>query len=541
MGRATVGPGDVRPRVRWYHRRVVELPTVPARRAASRGSSGGGFDLLRLPGLRRLLRWRHARLLFQVPLLLLALFVVVDGLTGRQLAPRNVATNAVWLQYRGLVVLALVFVGNAFCAACPLMLTRGPSRALKRLVGGDLRWPPALRSKWLVIGLLFAFFLAYEAFDLWASPWLTAWLVIGYFVAALAVDTLFPAGTFCRHVCPLGTFNFALAHTSPTVVGPVDPDVCARCVGKPCLHGRVSDDRAARAAWEERGLPVEGARRAAFVPIDEVVHANGRGSFPGCETGLFVPTVRSTMDCTLCMNCVRACPYDNVALRLRSPLGEATRGGWERRGAVALGALAIALLWWGMLNAGAMIGPFFAAADGVAALLGTRSETLVLLVLFGGVTAVGATATLGALWAADVLGGARAGPLRALRRWASVAMVLAIGMWTAHYLFHFLTGAAAVVPTFQHFFEYRGFAVETNWRLSQLVPTRWLFFVSSGIVSLYTIGALVVTARVALRDFGRRGVLAMWPVGAFVLAVAVLQVLLMAQPMEMRGTLLGPG
>src|SRR5690606_3994149 len=119
-----------------------------------------GFDLLSLPGLRRFARWRYARLALQLPLLLLAVLVIVDGLTGRQVAPRNVATTAVWLHYRGLVVLALALFGNAFCAACPLMLTRGLSKRLKGLLPAGMDWPRALRNKWLVIALLVLFFVS---------------------------------------------------------------------------------------------------------------------------------------------------------------------------------------------------------------------------------------------------------------------------------------------------------------------------------------------------------------------------------------------
>lgn len=517
---------------------MIELPRAPT---ARRPAHHIGFDLLRLPGLRRFARWRYARLALQLPLLLLALFVIVDGLTGRQLAPRNVATTSVWLHYRGFVVLGLAFLGNAFCAACPLMLTRGPSRALKRLLGREWRWPRALRSKAVVIVLLLAFVYAYEAFALWSSPWLTAWLVIGYFLAALTVDVLFPAGTFCKYVCPLGTFNYALSHTSPTQIAAVDPAVCDRCRDKPCLHGRVSDDASARQRWEAQGLPVEGARRSAFVPLSEVTHANGRGRFPGCETDLFVPAIDSTMDCTLCLNCVRACPYDNVALRLRAPWREALSGAWQRRGFVSVALLAVVLLWTGVMNALAMIPPFFAAADVLSAALATRQEWLILALLFAAVVGAGAALTLGAFALGSLAGGVREGPVALLRRWGSVAMVLAVGFWTAHYLFHFLTGALTIVPVFQHFFEYRGFAVDTNWRLAQLVPTRWLFFVGAGIASLYGVLAMALAGARALRDFGaQRGVLAMWPVGLFALAVTVLQVVILAQPMEMRGTLLGP-
>jgi polyferredoxin len=521
---------------------MIDLPMATGSTPADARPSGP--DLLRLPGLRRFARWRYARLALQLPLLLLAVLIVVDGFTGRQLAPRNLATTTVWLQYRGLVVIALLVVGNLFCAACPLMLTRGPARFLKGLLRVDLRWPRALRSKWSVVALLVAFFYAYEVLDLWASPWLTAWLVVGYFLAALAVDVLFPAGTFCRHVCPLGNFNFALASVSPTQVATVDPDVCDRCVHKPCLHGRITDVAEGEARWRDaagalRGA-VDGPRKAAFVPLADVVAPNGVGRFPGCETGLFVPTITSTMDCTLCLNCVRACPYDNVAVRLRPPWFEVVRNGWRHRGGRSAWAMGVALAWWGMLNAFAMVPPFFAAADAVARALGTRSEALVLAVLFAGVTLVGGAATLAAAWLADRAGGARGGLGAAFERWAIVVVVLGVGFWAAHYLFHFLTGAASIVPVFEHFFAFRGFAVDPNWRLAQLVPTRWLFPIGAALVSAATALALAATVRIALRDFGRRGALAMWPMGAFVLAVAALQVLVLGLPMEMRGTLLGP-
>ena len=488
-----------------------------------------GFDLLRLPGLRRFLRWRYARFALQLPLLILAAFVLIDGFTGRQLAPRNVATTAGWLHYRGLVVVALALFGNAFCGACPLMLTRGASNALKRRLPRELAWPRRLRNKWLVAALLVGIFYAYEAFDLWASPWLTAWLVVAYFVGAWAIDALFPAGTFCRYVCPLGNFNFALSSVSPTQIAAVDPDVCRSCRDKPCLHGR-----------ESYADPSKASGSYAFIPLDEVVHANGEGRFPGCETKLFVPTMTSTMDCTTCMNCVRACPYDNVALRWRAPWFEVVRDGWRHRGRRSALIMGVLLAWWGMLNAFAMVPPFFAAADAIAGALATRSETLVLAVLFALVTAVGAGATLGAAVGADRAGGARAGIGAAFDRWAIVVVVLGVGFWAAHYLFHFLTGAASIVPVVEHFFAYRGADIDPNWRLAQLVPSRWLFPIGASLVSLATALALYATGRIALRDFGRRGVLAMWPMGLFVLAIAALQVLVLGLPMEMRGTLLGP-
>lgn len=527
---------------------MIELPTAPPvqPQAGLRATPPPrGPDLISVLGLRRLLRWRYARLLFQLPLALLALLVLIDGFGGVQLAPRNLATTTVWLHYRGLVVIALLMVGNLFCSACPLMLTRGPARLLKRLLPSELRWPTALRSKALVIALLLAFFLAYEIFDLWASPFLTAWLVVGYFMAALVVDVFFPAGTFCRYLCPLGNFNFTMATASPTQISTVDPSVCQSCEHKPCLHGRISDVALAAPRYHDAAGQllgaVDGPRRAAFIPLEEIVHANGPGRYPGCETGLFVPTMTSNMDCTLCLNCLRACPYDNVALRLRPPGIEASRDGWARRGRRSALLMGVMLAFWGLMNAFAMVPPFFAAADLVAAALGTRSEALVLGVLYAVVTAAGLGLTLGASALTDLAGGRYQGAWAAFDRWAYVVVVLGVGFWTAHYLFHFLTGALAIVPVTQHFFEIRGFAVDANWRWAQLVPSRWLFPIGAGAVSLAAALAWVVTARIALRDFLRsRALLAMWVMGIFVLLLSLLQLLVLGLPMEMRGTLLGP-
>ena len=52
--------------------------------------------------------------------------------------------------------------------------------------------------------------------------------------------------------------------------------------------------------------------------------------------------------------------------------------------------------------------------------------------------------------------------------------------------------------------------------------------------------AIYATVRIAVRDFGRQGVIAMWPMLLFVLGFTLLQLVILAQPMEMRGTVLGP-
>jgi polyferredoxin len=521
-------------------RHPVELPVYKPM-----AEQPNGFDLFRLPGLRKFIRWKYARFVFQFPLLLLALFVIVDGFTGNQLAPRNVATTAVWLHYRGLVAIALAIFGNAFCASCPLMLTRGATKRLERLLPRKLTFPNRLRNKYFVTVFLLFYFFSYEYFDLWASPWLTAWLAVGYFSAALIIDTLFPAGTFCRYVCPLGNFNFVMASSSPTQITALDHDVCRQCEHKPCLQGRYSDlatNYQLLAGGIKGGLPLQtnGSNQVAFIPLDEIKNANGKGHFPGCETELFVPTIQSNMDCTLCFNCVRACPYDNVALTVRPPGWEWTHSPWLKRGRLALMVMGVMLTFYGLMNAVAMVSPYFTFAQVIADALRTNSELLVLSLFFLSVATFGILITVGVATLADVLGGKKAEPWQAFQRWGYVVVALGVGFWVSHYIFHLLTGALSIIPVFQHFFAFRGFNVDPNWRLAQVVPTAWFFPISAVITTFYSFLAIYTTVRIALLDFGKRGVLAMWPMLLFVIGFAIVALFIFNQPMEMRGTIFKP-
>src|SRR5262249_49952270 len=135
-------------------------------------------DLLRLPLLGRLLRWRHARTVLQVPLFLLAGILVLHGLYGPDLAPKNLATVVTWVHYRGLLVLVLLVAGNFFCLACPFLLPRELARRLFRPVWN---WPRVLRNKWLAVALFVLILFAYEWFALWSEARWTAWLIVGYF------------------------------------------------------------------------------------------------------------------------------------------------------------------------------------------------------------------------------------------------------------------------------------------------------------------------------------------------------------------------
>ncbi|MGH9372257.1 MAG: 4Fe-4S binding protein, partial [Vicinamibacterales bacterium] len=246
-------------------------------------------DLLRWPLVGSLLRWRHARTALQLCGLLAATIIVLHGLFGPQVGPRNLATVVTWVHYRGLLVVALLAAGNFFCTGCPFVLVRDMARRQHR---PTRRWPRWLRNKWIGIALFAGVLFAYELFDLWALPRATAWLVLGYFGAALAIDLVFTGATFCKHLCPIGQFNFAASTLSPLEVMVRDRDVCRSCRTSDCIKGRRAPD-------------------APGVTIQR-----------GCELGLFLPSKVGNLDCTFCLDCVQACPHDNIMLASRAPGAE---------------------------------------------------------------------------------------------------------------------------------------------------------------------------------------------------------------------------
>ena len=202
---------------------VQRQAAYPARGATD---AAPALDLLRLPLLGRFLHWRHVRFVLQLPLFLLAAVLVLHGLYGPDLAPKNLATLVTWVHYRGLLVLVLLAAGNFFCMGCPFLLPRELARRLFRPIWN---WPRLLRNKWLAVALFVLILFAYEVFSLWGAPRWTAWLIIGYFVSALVVDALFKHGSFCKWVCPIGQFNFVASAMSPLEVKVRDTAVCADC------------------------------------------------------------------------------------------------------------------------------------------------------------------------------------------------------------------------------------------------------------------------------------------------------------------------
>jgi polyferredoxin len=486
-----------------------------------------GFDLLRAPVVGPFLRWRHSRTALQLVLLGAAALVILDGIWGPQLAPKNMAGILPWVHWRGLVALALLAFGNLFCMACPFMLTR---RLAKKLLPAQRHWPKALRLKWLALILLFVFLWAYEAFDLWASPLLTAWLALSYFAAAFVIDGFFRGAPFCKYVCPIGQFHFVNSMASPFEVAIREADVCASCRTRDCIVGRYENPR---------GLDQGGG---ALKPRER-----GKLLQNGCELWLYQETKVGNMDCTFCMECIQACPYDNVGILARAPAKEL----WEdpQRAGVGrfslrpdLAALAAFLTFAAFMNAFGMVTPVYAVKAWMARTLGTDSELLILGILFlAGMVVIPAILMAAAARTSAVLTGSGRTVVQEATVYAYALVPVGFGMWIAHYLFHFLIGGLAIVPAVQEYAADLGFPLlgAPAWSLGPMVPDSWLLPIELLFLELGLLVSLVVAYRLGEREAGpgRPAFLAALPWGLLALVLSVAGVWLLLQPMEMRGTL----
>ena len=470
------------------------------------------FDLLLVPVIGRFLMWRHSRTLLQIPLLLVSVVMILHGLFGPSISPKNLATVLTWVHFRGALVLVILVAGNFFCMACPFMLARN---FMRRLVHPRFTWPRRLRNKWMAVVLFALILFTYELFGFWSSPWLTAWIIAGYFIAVLLIDGFFKHATFCKYVCPLGQFNFIASTVSPLEVEVRDHEVCSDCHTKDCIRGRHTPD-------------------SNLVVLQR-----------GCELALFLPGKVGNMDCTFCLDCVHACPHDNVGILSRLPASElmidprrSGVGYFSRRKDIA--ALALVFCFGALMNAFGMVSPVYAVESWLGRLLHIQSQATELGILFTIFLVVEPAILLGvAAWITRAWAGVKRAWLPLMLRYTYSLVPLGFGMWLAHYGFHFFTGLYTIVPVTQNALASLGWPIlgDPRWTLLG-IPKYIVQPIEFGFLLLGLAGSLLVAWRLAEEDSEEHALRAFSPWAVVCLMLFLASVWLMTQPMDMRATMM---
>ncbi len=262
------------------------------KRKDPRGTKGGGtrdarpywrFELTRM---RKLMKHRWFQPAVQLPVVLGFVAVIVAGLIGSQEPGRNIASVLTWnIWWIGLIFLVM-FAGNLWCFMCPWTaipdwVMRRSLTAVRTIRSFGRSYPRFRLWMWPAI-VLFGFVTWLElAYDAANRPWLTSMFAIFMVVLAWLCLVLFERKAMCRYVCFVGRVSGQYATMGMLELRRRDNEVCRSCTTSDCLHGR-----------EGVGYP--------------------------CPTSEYMGAMNDNQYCTLCTECVKSCPHDNIALNLRS-------------------------------------------------------------------------------------------------------------------------------------------------------------------------------------------------------------------------------
>ena len=257
------------------------------------GQASRRIDLLTKFGwLERLVKSRWFQFAVVAPNVVILFFFIVAGFLGSPIGNRNIIVTVVWIFWWFLLITVLVPLGGrVWCLSCPLpffgewfsrrrlVTVRPEADRSESLRSGSLnrKWPRRLSGMW-VQNLLFLLMCTMSTI-LVTRPALTAAVLGGMLAVALVTHAIFRRRSFCRYLCPLNSWMSLYSMTAATEIRTRSPEVCTSCEDHSCVLGSSN-------AW-------------------------------GCPWLVNPSKLSRNNHCGLCMECIKACPNDNITLRAR--------------------------------------------------------------------------------------------------------------------------------------------------------------------------------------------------------------------------------
>lgn len=191
----------------------------------------------------------------------------------------NFTTFAVWGLWWTAMIWSAFFIGRAWCHVCPLELLMNLAERIGRRIGIHQKLMPKIfrNGILIIIGYLIVQF-AVAIFHIHRVPHAAALFLISLGAVAFLFGFIFKYRSFCSYVCPVGILLNCYSRNAPFELRIIDKKICDRCSGKACKSLKTYNQ------WNNRG----------------------------CPSLLDPPKLNSNKDCLLCMQCVKACPHDNI-------------------------------------------------------------------------------------------------------------------------------------------------------------------------------------------------------------------------------------
>ena len=413
--------------------------------------------------IKSLLKNRYPQLAVFIVMLVGYIFAILAGLVGTPVGSHNFSIVFVWIAWWAILILVAVpFFGRSWCAVCPIPLLgewmqRGailnpPDKKPKWL---NLRVPKFFRNIWLqnVSFLLLALFSS----ALLTTPNVTGIVLSAMLLAAIGLSAVLERRAFCRYLCPVGGFIGLYSQAAPVELRIKDKAICVKCEGKPCYNGS----------------------------------ANGYG----CPWDVFPGGLTKNTYCGLCMECIRTCPYDNIAVNLRPFSADLAKPSVHLDETFK----AFVMLGSAMIYAGVLLGPWGALKD-AAYHVGTGAWFIYALVFLAIIFII-----LPSIFALCLLRFENINSFRKRFTTLSTALIpLGLMFWVAFSLSFVLTNATYILGTLS---DPLGFGwnlfgtANATWRpilTSLLVPAQTLALVGGLIWSTRTVQKVAIEVKASV-------------------------------------------
>jgi len=461
-------------------------------------------DLLRLPGLRAVVRHPLTRTVVQLACASLFLVIIAAGLFGSQLPTKNIAPLLTWtVWWCGLVGIVLL-AGKAWCYVCPWdaiagwaegIRPTGPRRTSRSL---GIPWPRTLRSIWPATMLFVLLTWAELGFAITMSPRATAWLGIGMLSLAFGSAFVFDRKSFCRYGCLVGRISGLYALFAPVEVRANDRDVCRSCETRSCYHG------------SDAGEP--------------------------CPTFQYLGAMTQNTYCISCMECVKTCEADNVGIRLRPWGADLLTNLRPRADEAYLALVLLALTGFHGLTMTATWGGLVAHLEERLGVGESLAFTMGMMAVMLGPIALYAALVATSRWCAR----ASTTPYRQhFVRYAYALLPIALFYHLAHNSEHLLMEGPRLVALASDPFGWEWNLFGTaKWEMAPAVGMQMLWGIQVLLVvvgHVYSLWAARGAASALFSDHGA-SVRSQIPMLAAMVAFSVLSLWLLRQPMVMRST-----
>jgi polyferredoxin len=461
--------------------------------------AGEKVNFLEIPSVGRFLKSAWFQPVFQIPALIVFLIIIAAGLFDTQQGDRNIATLLMWTIWWAAIIFTFVLVGRIWCMMCPFGAVQDWIGKLKSM---NRNFPRPLRNIYLS-SLIFLGLTWWDGFSgIVNRPALTAYLLIGFFIAASGMAVIFKGRSFCRYVCPIGGLIGIYSMFSPVELRNKCLETCRDHKTKECIKGTA----------KSRPCPM-------FVtPI----------------------TLDRNNYCNFCSECIKSCSRDNIVIRFRS-FGKDL---WvSSRGYMDEALLAMALVGITIVVTGEMVEPWHKWMDILGGImtfdkLGIVSHelqeklTTSFALIFSSLVMAPLLLLISSVIVWKVTNPDP--PLNIKRTFVQFAYMfipVGISVHLAHNISHLFKEGPEIVPAVERLVS-GGKVVAGG--IGPLMGQETIFWLQMLVLAVMNIFALYAGYRIAVRFYGERALRAFIPMAVLAVLFMVINAYILGQPMALR-------